>query len=248
MTPEDRARIARENGAKSKGPITPEGKDRSARNALKNGERAEKYAHFVPPHPAILCNESRQTYEKVVAELHAIYKPCNQAASAIVGDMAFTRWQIERLKRVLTMQWNLALVTANDGSSQLAPELHDFHAMIDAAGLLLGPSNLLPKINREIDRLKKGILTDERRLKFLHANFPDFAYQQDNKQTQPENERPVENEALSDPEPENGEKIDETLPPVYTSENAPEVIAPAEIGDFEHDANRPIPRAPRKAA
>ena len=94
MTKEKRAQIARENGAKSKGPVSPLGKDRSARNALKDGSRAEKFACFVPPHEAVLCNEDRKQYESLVDDLIAIYKPLNQAAYAVIGDMAAARWQI----------------------------------------------------------------------------------------------------------------------------------------------------------
>ena len=80
MTKEERAKIARENGAKSKGPVTPEGKERSARNALKDGSRAEKFGYFIPPHEAVVCNEDPKQYQSLVEDLIAIYKPLNQAA------------------------------------------------------------------------------------------------------------------------------------------------------------------------
>ena len=77
MSKEERARIARENGAKSKGPVTSAGKERSARNALKDGERAKKFDCFIPPHEALLCNEDRDQYETLVEDHIAIYKPLN---------------------------------------------------------------------------------------------------------------------------------------------------------------------------
>ena len=60
MTREDKTRIARENGAKSRGPITPEGKAQSRLNSIKTGENAEVLAQFVPPNSGILCHEDRK--------------------------------------------------------------------------------------------------------------------------------------------------------------------------------------------
>ena len=155
MTKEERANIARENGAKSKGAKTEIGKARSARNALKDGSRAEKFACFVPPHEAVLCNEDRKQYESLVEDLIAIYKPLNQAAFALIGDMAAARWQIHRLNRCITTHWNLALISAgNKPNGNLAPELHELKAMADAAAELLSGNALVPKMNREIARLR----------------------------------------------------------------------------------------------
>jgi hypothetical protein len=255
MTKEEHARIARENGAKSKGPKTDAGKQKSARNALKDGSRAEKFKAFVPPHEAVVCNEDRGAYMQLVDELVAIYKPLNQAAFACVGDMASARWQIERLNLCITMHWNLALVSAGHkpASGNLAPELHEIKAMADASAELLASNGVLSKLNREIARLQVAIGRSERRIKFIHANFPDFAPPP--KQTRETAEENVAKEELNQTEPE---KNDDDLPPIFTSEDTPAVIAayerefpgrrivivPAERVDYGGKA----PRNPRKSS
>src|SRR6187431_3124196 len=244
MTREERAKISRENGAKSKGPKTEEGKEKSARNALKDGARAEKFAHFVPPHEVVVCNEDRKAYTQSVDELVAIYKPLNQAAFACVGDMAAARWQIRRLSQCITIHWNIALIAAGNkpAGGNLAPELFEVKAIADASAELLSGNSVLTKLNREIARLQTVIARLERRIKFIHANFPDFAPA--NKQTRQNEEANAENEELSEAEPE---KDDDELAPIFTSENKPEVIAayqrefpgrrivivPAENGSFD---------------
>ena len=52
ITADRKAEIARENGAKSKGPTTEEGKEKCARNAITHGERAQALKLIVPPHSA----------------------------------------------------------------------------------------------------------------------------------------------------------------------------------------------------
>jgi hypothetical protein len=255
MTKEERAKVARENGAKSKGPKTEAGKQKSARNALKDGSRAEKFAAFVPPHGAVLCNEDRGAYMLLVDELVAIYKPLNQAAFACVGDMASARWQIERLSLCITMHWNLALVSAahKPASSNLAPELHDIKAMADASAELLSGNSVLTKLNREIARLQVAIGRLERRVKFIHANFPDFAPA--NKQTQEKEEENTANKEVNEPEPE---ESNEDMPPIYTSENTPAVIEAYKrefpgrriviVPQENVDYGDKMPRRPRRAA
>ncbi len=255
MTKEERAKIARENGAKSKGPVTPAGKERSARNALKDGERAKKFACFVPPHEAVLCNENRERYESLVEDLFAIFKPLNQAAYAVIGDMAAARWQIERLNRCITTHWNLALISAgNKPNGNLAPELHELKAMADASAELLSGNALVPKMNREIARLQQTLARAERRIKFIHGNFPDFA-PAPHKQTEAKEEENVVNEGLNETEPE---KEENDLPPIFTSENVPEVIEAYKrefpgrriviVAQENLSYDEKMPKAPRKVA
>src|SRR6516165_7805040 len=77
LTPEQRAEISRQNGKKSKGPVTEQGKSRSRQNALRHGLRAE-----VLPLP----NEDPQ---KVAAREQAwndYYRPQSPAAQRLVTE------------------------------------------------------------------------------------------------------------------------------------------------------------------
>ena len=211
MSNKERARIARENGSKSKGPVSDAGKAKVSANAVKTGEHIDKLTQFLPPHQAVLCNEDRPKYYQMLKQLIEIYHPANQLALTVVRDIAIAQWQIERLHTCVTVQWNLALIDNVAKPSTLAPELSEIQAMARTADELLGGKGSVHKINREIAQLQQSIARLERRLKFIHHTFPDTAATPE-KQTQTPNPQSAENETLTDP-------------PIYITENSPEVIA-----------------------
>ena len=239
MSRKDRAKIARENGAKSQGPITEEGKATSSQNANKAEEHAQKIALFLPPHHAVLCNEDRDAYNHLLKELIEIYQPLNQLAVGIVREIATARWQVERLNYCLTSQWNLAVVDSANTPSTVAPELTEIETMARSVHALYTSGAVAHRINRQIDQLELRIARFERRLKFVHANFPTVA-----------NQTPAAEET----------QINE--PTVYITENNPGVIK-AYKRQFPHskivvmpaddvangiETEDDMPVAPRKAA
>ena len=241
MSRKDRAKIARENGAKSQGPITEEGKATSSQNANKAEDHAQKIALFLPPHHAVLCNEDRDAYNRLLKELIEIYQPLNQLAVGIVREIATARWQVERLNYCLTSQWNLAVVDSANTPSTVAPELTEIETMARSVHALYTSGAVAHRINRQIDQLELRIARFERRLKFVHANFPTVA-----------NQTPAGA----------AEKTQINEPTVYITENDPGVIK-AYKRQFPHskivvmpaddvangiETEDDMPVAPRKAA
>ncbi len=211
MSPEDRARIARENGAKSHGPVTEEGKARSSQNALKTGEHAHK---FFPPHRAVLCNESIPAYDNLIAELRAFYRPANPVTTAIVDDIAAARWQVERCQHLITAEWNAALLAQlAKPSAHADEELEEMHQCVQAANGLLAGTALIARLNREVARLHQTIARLERRLLFVQTKFPE--------RTQPPEPAAVENTQLTD---QQAAEIAKNEPPVVITESTPDVI------------------------
>lgn len=210
MTKEERAQIARENGAKSRGPATDAGKAKSSRNAIKSGEHATKLDLFVPPHSAVLCNEERQRYATLVEELLAIYRPVNNVALAVVKSIAIANWEIARLRACVTMQWNMALIQAGQKPSTLAPELLEMESMVAASTVLYAPSGTVRQLNRQIDQFELRIARLERRLKFIHSTFANTPIPQ-----------PIENTPV---EPAPAPEIPENEPPLFVTETNATVI------------------------
>lgn len=229
MSSEDRARIARENGARSKGPVTPEGKARSSQNARKDPDplRDAKLACLTPAHPAALCHEDRALFDHLTAVLVGVYQPRHHVALSIVHAIAAAQWQIERLQRCLTMHWNLALLDASRTPPTLAPELHSLQFDVRASAAMLLGDRLVSRCNTEIARLHQSIARLERRLRFVHANFPATPPADENR-TQP----PTENTELTPAAP----PISAENEPVFVTEDIPAVLQ-AYRHEFPH---RPI--------
>ena len=252
MTNEERAQIARENGAKSKGPVTSAGKEKSARNGITHGLRTEKLKHFIPPHHAVLCNEDRAEYYQLIDELLSVYQPVNSVAAGIVRDIAVARWQILRLDSLITNHWNLSLAEHAQKSLTVAPELGELQTMSRTPKPSTPATPSFIVSTAQIDQLNLRVARLERRLKFIHLNFRTAG----NDQTQQQSSQPVENTTNVSP---NGQ---ETEQPIFITENTPEVIAyykrhypgreiviqPADDVANGIDIEDDMPDIPRKAA
>jgi hypothetical protein len=87
-----RAEASRKNGAKSRGPKTPDGKARSAQNALKHGLRAEKHI--------VVAGESAEAFAAFEAALLDDLAPQGALQTLLAGRIARAAWRLERAERI----------------------------------------------------------------------------------------------------------------------------------------------------
>jgi hypothetical protein len=87
-----RAEASRRNGAKSRGPKSPEGKARSARNALKHGLRAEKFV--------LLHDEDAAAFEAMAEALADDLAPVGALQALLARRLVAAAWRLERADRI----------------------------------------------------------------------------------------------------------------------------------------------------
>src|SRR6266699_3911061 len=88
MNSEKRSQASRLNGAKSRGPITPEGKLISSRNALRHG---------ILTKTVLIEGESPERFNALLAELEAEFQPLPGVEATLLERMAVCRWRQLRL-------------------------------------------------------------------------------------------------------------------------------------------------------
>ena len=88
-----RRAAARANGAKSHGPVTPEGKAKSALNAITHGLTASAL---------VLTTESKQEYEALLASYLDEYEPQGQTESDLVEELTAAKWMQRRSLAMIT--------------------------------------------------------------------------------------------------------------------------------------------------
>ena len=93
MTINSKSETARANGAKSRGPITPEGKAKSSQNAIKHGLTATF---------TVLPCESKEDFEAVVEAHRAHHQPATQLEEELVRSLAIARWRLARIAAIET--------------------------------------------------------------------------------------------------------------------------------------------------
>ncbi len=90
---EARRAAARANGARSHGPVTPEGKAKSALNAITHGLTAGTL---------VLTTESKEKYEALLESYRAEYDPQGQTEHDLVEEVAAAKWLHRRALAMIT--------------------------------------------------------------------------------------------------------------------------------------------------
>ncbi|MFN7997089.1 MAG: hypothetical protein U0Q18_25975 [Bryobacteraceae bacterium] len=90
-----RIRASRANGARSRGPITPEGKARSSQNAIRHGLLAKC---------VVLAGESREGFDVIAAQHESRFAPRDGVDQCFVEEMVAAAW---RLRRAWAMETRL---------------------------------------------------------------------------------------------------------------------------------------------
>jgi hypothetical protein len=114
-----RAEASRNNGAKSKGPKTAEGKARSAQNALKHGLRAERFV--------VVGDEDPQEFAALEAALLAELAPEGALQTLLAGRIARAAWRLQRADQI--------------EAELFAHEMHDLFGKADLGLALIRDGN-----------------------------------------------------------------------------------------------------------
>ena len=202
MTNEKQIDANRRNAQRSTGPKTPEGKARSARNALKHGLRSTL---------TVVPGESREEFEILYDALRDDYQPTDTVEEILVRQIATAEWRLQRIARLeTTLIWRemnyQAPFNANARPAPNAPhplqEPGDADTYLQACAfscLIVTSDRLSPFARYEAsirNSLYKAINTLEARRR-RHQQQP----QQEINQTKPISPQGIDNKPLTAPEP-----------------------------------------------
>src|SRR5579872_6727536 len=86
------------NAAKSRGPATPAGLEKSSQNAVTHGLTSEGII--------VLDCESQSRFDGILNEFKETYQPANAAELDLVEEMVAARWRIRRMWNIETSLMN----------------------------------------------------------------------------------------------------------------------------------------------
>jgi hypothetical protein len=171
LTKEQRAAINRANAQKSTGPTSQQGKDRSRRNAIKHGERAEALKLMVPPHTACHCNEDRQSFYDLFDINTAKYRPNDDKEGMLVREITDYEWEINRNQILITAIHNAELLRQVGAVVPSHPDLADIELAVAVESALAGNQTIRTLQKRTRD-LRREITMIEKRLFMLKKHCP----------------------------------------------------------------------------
>ena len=168
MSSELKSETARTNGAKSRGPVTPEGKARSCANTRRHGLTAS----------VLLDGESDTHFKRLLADFMDQFQPQTGVEADLVEMMAISRWRLRRLLGIETHLFDLEMIrrqeqidadfTGTDHNDRLA---FVFQRMSDSGNSLTLLLRYEGSLNRSYDKALKHLL----QLQSIRQNRPPAA-------------------------------------------------------------------------
>ena len=156
MSSQSKSDAARANGAKSRGPITPEGKAKSSQNAIKHGLTATF---------TVLPCESKEDFEAVVEAHRAHHQPATQLEEELVRSLAIARWRLARIAAIETNLFDNELSRAEVEIDEEFSEITGMGKLAHVFGKLADKSQSLSlliryenSLTRTCDRAFKHLL------------------------------------------------------------------------------------------
>jgi hypothetical protein len=124
-----RAVASRRNGAKSRGPKTPEGKARASRNALKHGLTAERWI--------VLYDEDTKAFDALLEAWETRFAPADDTEAVLVRRLAEADWRLRRATRLEFEMFTEYQHQDDDGTNALGlAMIRDGHGANAFANLL----------------------------------------------------------------------------------------------------------------
>ena len=200
-----RAIASRANGAKSRGPITEEGKRRSSQNAIRHG----LLANIV-----VLKDEGKHIFEEILDQHIRKFNPADDVEHDAVDEMAAAHWRIRRLWSIQTNLMNHCMESQSLQESN-SPVYMD---PIAAAFSELAAGKQLDRLERYETRLHRMYERSFLRLKMLQTMDP--APEPDSPQASDPPEAPQ-------PEPPPAPELAPEIPPIPNEPTAPSAPQPA---------------------
>jgi hypothetical protein len=151
-----KSETARANGAKSRGPTTAEGKDKSSRNAVKHGLTAGTGN-------ILLDSEDPDEFQQIFNKLLGIHEPATPAENDLVEEMVAARWRIRRMWTIETNLFNVEILTQQSNPSEGPtpdPGIHlamAYRALSDGSHSLALASRYEARLQRTFDRAYKTL-------------------------------------------------------------------------------------------
>jgi len=138
---------ARINGAKSHGPTSPEGKEKSSRNSLQHGCTAS--------HTIILACEDPKDFERMVEKYDTMYKPVTLEEQDLVAEMISARWRIRRATGIETNLIDCEMVTEEPKLKLKFAEVDCGMVLASAFRSLADESHSMTLLTRYESRLRR---------------------------------------------------------------------------------------------